>query len=50
VVAIRPAVDAFFNDVMVMVDDVRLRSARLALLGAIEARLSNVADFTRLQG
>jgi hypothetical protein len=34
----------------VMVEDARLRSARLALLGALEGRLSNVADFTRLQG
>jgi glycyl-tRNA synthetase beta chain len=50
VVALRPAVDRFFNDVMVMVDDAKLRSARLALLGAVEAQLSNVADFTRLQG
>jgi glycyl-tRNA synthetase beta chain len=50
VVALRPAVDRFFNDVMVMVDDAKLRSARLALLGAIESRLTNVADFTRLQG
>jgi glycyl-tRNA synthetase beta chain len=50
VVALRPAVDRFFNDVMVMVDHAKLRHARLALLGAVEARLSNVADFTRLQG
>jgi glycyl-tRNA synthetase beta chain len=50
VVALRPAVDRFFDDVMVMVEDARLRSARLALLAAVEARLSNVADFTRLQG
>jgi len=49
VVALRPAVDRFFDDVMVMVDDVLLRSARLALLGALEGRLSSVADFTRLQ-
>ncbi len=50
VVALRPAVAAFFDDVMVMVDDARLRSARLALLGAIDERLGAVADFTRLQG
>jgi glycyl-tRNA synthetase beta chain len=50
VVALRPAVAAFFEDVMVMVEDARLRSARLALLGAIDERLSAVADFTRLQG
>ena len=50
VVALKPAVDRFFDDVMVMVDDATLRAARLALLGAIVARLSAVADFTRLQG
>ncbi len=50
VVQLKLAVDRFFDDVMVMADDARLRSARLALLGAIVARLSGVADFTRLQG
>ena len=49
VAELRPAVDRFFEDVMVMVDDERLRTARLNLLGAIERRLVNVADFTRLQ-
>jgi glycyl-tRNA synthetase beta chain len=49
VVALRPAVDRFFDDVMVMAQEERLRSARLALLGALEARLTKVADFTRLQ-
>lgn len=48
-VALTPLVERFFVDVMVMVDDARLRSARLALLGAIEGRLVDVADFTRLQ-
>jgi glycyl-tRNA synthetase beta chain len=48
-IALRPLVTRFFDDVMVMVDDATLRAARLALLGAIEGRLQNVADFTRLQ-
>jgi glycyl-tRNA synthetase beta chain len=50
VAALRPAVDRFFDDVMVMVDDPALRQARLSLLAAIEGRLVDVADFTRLQG
>jgi glycyl-tRNA synthetase beta chain len=50
VAALRPAVDRFFDDVMVMVEDPRLRQARLSLLAAIEGRLVDVADFTRLQG
>jgi glycyl-tRNA synthetase beta chain len=50
VAALRPAVDRFFNDVMVMVEDPPLRQARLSLLAAIEGRLVDVADFTRLQG
>ena len=49
-VALKPAVDRFFDDVMVMADNQRLRAARLGLLGSIVARLSAVADFTRLQG
>jgi len=50
VAALRPAVDRFFDDVMVMVEDPALRQARLSLLAAIEGRLVDVADFTRLQG
>lgn len=49
VAALRPAVDRFFDNVMVMVDDPALRQARLSLLAAIEGRLVDVADFTRLQ-
>ena len=49
VAALRPAVDRFFDDVMVMVDDAGLRTARLSLLAAIEGCLVDVADFTRLQ-
>jgi glycyl-tRNA synthetase beta chain len=49
VAALQPAVAKFFDDVMVMVDNVQLRDARLALLASIEGRLVDVADFTRLQ-
>jgi glycyl-tRNA synthetase beta subunit len=45
----KPVVDRFFDGAMVMVDDVNLRAARLALLGSIVHRLVDVCDFTRLQ-
>ncbi len=41
-------VDAFFDDVMVMVEDVSIRNNRLALLAAISALFSGIADFGRL--
>jgi glycyl-tRNA synthetase beta chain len=48
-VELKPAVDKFFDDVMVMVDDARLRAARLSLLFRIEDMLKGLADFTRIQ-
>jgi glycyl-tRNA synthetase beta chain len=45
---LRGEVDAFFEDVMVMVDDDRLRRARLALLRSLEALFLRVADISRL--
>ncbi|GAB7386331.1 glycine--tRNA ligase subunit beta [Bacillaceae bacterium] len=41
-------IDRFFEQVMVMVDDERLRANRLALLAAISAFLRSYADFTKL--
>jgi glycyl-tRNA synthetase beta chain len=49
-VELKPAVDKFFDDVMVMVDDQALRQARLSLLMRIRGMLSGLADFTRIQG
>ena len=46
---LRPAVDAFFDGVMVMVDDTALRRNRLELLAAILERMSRLADFSALQ-
>ena len=46
---LRPAVDAFFDGVMVMVDDTALRRNRLELLAAIRNRLARLADFGALQ-
>ncbi len=46
-VAFRPAVDAFFDHVLVMVDDLAIRTNRLGLLRAILARFGALADFSR---
>ncbi len=46
---LRPAVDGFFNDVMVMCDDELLRINRLNMLKAIMHRMSKFADFSALQ-
>ncbi|CAK7033344.1 MAG: Glycine--tRNA ligase beta subunit [Desulfovibrio sp.] len=45
----RPAVDAFFDGVMVMVDDPALKKNRLELLAAIFKRMGRIADFAALQ-
>jgi glycyl-tRNA synthetase beta chain len=44
----RPAVDRFFDDVMVMVDDDALRANRLALLNRVAATMNRVADISKL--
>jgi glycyl-tRNA synthetase beta chain len=46
---LKPKVDRFFDDVMVMTDDAALRSARLGLLAKIEGVFVDVADFTKVQ-
>jgi glycyl-tRNA synthetase beta chain len=45
---LRDAVDAFFNDVMVMAEDVALRNNRLALLSRLHAAMNRVADISKL--
>jgi glycyl-tRNA synthetase beta chain len=45
---LRDAVDAFFNDVMVMAEDVALRNNRLALLQRLHALMNRVADISKL--
>jgi glycyl-tRNA synthetase beta chain len=42
-------VDRFFDDVMVMADDVALRDNRLALLNTLSALFLQVADISLLQ-
>jgi len=46
---LRPAVDRFFDDVMVMDDDPAVRANRLALLSQMSALFLRVADLSRLQ-
>ena len=41
-------IDSFFDDVLVMADDERLRANRLALLGDVRALFLRVADISRL--
>jgi glycyl-tRNA synthetase beta chain len=45
---LRDAVDAFFNDVMVMAEDVALRNNRLALLSTLHGMMNRVADISKL--
>jgi glycyl-tRNA synthetase beta chain len=47
---LRPQVDAFFDDVMVMDPDETLRRNRLALLGELRSLFLGVADLSRLPG
>ena len=47
---LRPAIDAFFDKVMVMDEDPILRANRLALLSQLHGLFSGVADLSRLPG
>jgi glycyl-tRNA synthetase beta chain len=47
---LRPAVDAFFDEVMVMDPDPGLRANRLALLTRLRALFTGIADLSRLPG
>jgi len=46
--ALKRPVDAFFDGVMVMTDDVAVRANRLALLGDLKAMMNRVADISKL--
>jgi glycyl-tRNA synthetase beta chain len=48
IATIRPAVDTFFDKVMVMVEDERVRANRLALLQALSREFSTIADFSEI--
>jgi len=47
--ALRDPIDSYFDTVMVMVDDPRLRNNRLALLNTLSELFLRVADISRLQ-
>ncbi|UCH77431.1 MAG: glycine--tRNA ligase subunit beta, partial [Candidatus Coatesbacteria bacterium] len=46
----RPAVDTFFDEVMVMCEDEKLRANRLALMQLLADLFLSFADFTKLRG
>jgi glycyl-tRNA synthetase beta chain len=46
---LRPAVDRFFDEVMVMHEDPKVRDNRLALLRSLHELFAPLADFSRLQ-
>ena len=45
---LRPAVDSFFDKVMVMVDNESIRANRLALLATLLGEFSTIADFSEI--
>ncbi len=47
---LRPAVDAFFDEVMVLCEEEDLRENRLALMQLLAEMFLSFADFTRLRG
>ena len=47
---LRPAVDTFFDRVMVMADDPAVRANRLALLAALQRLFQHTANLSRLPG
>jgi glycyl-tRNA synthetase beta chain len=48
IAGLTPAVDRFFTDVFVMVDDVRLRNARLTLMAELRDLVLNLADISEV--
>ncbi|HCF48867.1 MAG TPA: glycine--tRNA ligase subunit beta [Syntrophomonas sp.] len=48
IASLRPSLDQFFEAVMVMVDDDKVRQARLGLLNEIAKLCQQVADFTKI--
>lgn len=48
IATLRPQVDRFFEQVMVMVEDERLKANRLALIGFVLDSFSSMADFSEI--
>jgi glycyl-tRNA synthetase beta chain len=49
VATLEPAVARFFDDVLVMAEDPRLRANRLGLMRRVAALFAGVADFRKIQ-
>lgn len=47
---LRPAVDAFFDKILVNAEDPRIRENRLKMLSEIRAATQTVADFSKISG
>jgi glycyl-tRNA synthetase beta chain len=47
---LKPYIDRFFDNVMIMVEDKKLKNNRLSLLKEINDSFRNIADFTKLIG
>jgi glycyl-tRNA synthetase beta chain len=47
---LRPAVDAFFDHVMVNAEDAAVRINRLRLLSSLRATTHKLADFSKIAG
>ena len=45
---LQPAVARFFDDVLVMADDERLRTARLALVATLRELILSIADISEI--
>jgi glycyl-tRNA synthetase beta chain len=50
IAALRPDVDRFFDQVMVMAEDAVVRKNRLALLGELLREFTTIADFSEMGG
>ena len=49
IVGLKPAIDRFFDEVLVMAKDPTLRANRLGLVRSIADRFRAFADFSRIQ-
>lgn len=47
---LRPSVDAFFDEVMVNAEDVKVRENRLRLLASLRSTTRSLADFSKIAG
>jgi glycyl-tRNA synthetase beta chain len=48
IAALQPVVTQFFDDVLVMAEDARLREARLGLVGALRDLILGIADISEI--